>query len=209
MLFYDTDPVWKTAFQNTHKHTQTYPQQDHFGRVFEDLCERVGVRLLGRVRWLDGNIDRSGFFFFFLLKRIFTGSWWAGWSNWSFIALYWAWFNTSDKWNNKADLLFKSHLARHILPLLLLCSTRCWENTLKGSLKCSTIVNIAGNWLSSRGINVLPKGTLKMYTCTYTVYIRSVVPKLVIRGHKCSSWGTWRSGFYYHMRTVRELLRVT
>lgn len=38
-----------------HLRTHTYPQQDHFGRVLEDLCERVGVGLLGGVRWLGAN----------------------------------------------------------------------------------------------------------------------------------------------------------
>lgn len=37
----------------------THPQQDHFGRVFEDLSERVGFRLLGSIGWLDGNKQKS------------------------------------------------------------------------------------------------------------------------------------------------------
>lgn len=39
--------------------TRTYPQQDHFGRVFEDLSERIGFRLLGSIGWLDGNRNKS------------------------------------------------------------------------------------------------------------------------------------------------------
>lgn len=39
--------------------THTYPQQDHFGRVFEDLGERIGFRLLGSIGWLDGNRNKS------------------------------------------------------------------------------------------------------------------------------------------------------
>lgn len=51
---------------------------------------------------------------FFPSQWIFTGCWWAGWSNWKvcvtkkIILLDWAQFSASDKWNHSANLLFWS-----------------------------------------------------------------------------------------------------
>lgn len=47
--------LWHSSGLEKRRAQQTYPEQDHFGRVFQDLCKRVGLRLLGSVRWLDGN----------------------------------------------------------------------------------------------------------------------------------------------------------
>lgn len=120
--------------------THTYPQQDHFGRVLQDLRERVCLGLLGGVSWSEGNREQH----LFLIVRIFAGCRYAGGSNGR-----WGTMSRLDSINMINGTIQKFVLWLLIWCVLFLTSTRHWLfllswETLCGSLKwVNAIVSIS------------------------------------------------------------------